>query len=354
MEREESKSLLQYINHMPTLLDYSFKKSEPFAISHKSFLEIILEKIKYYQNLFLSEGNNLKIIKQCLSAFNNNLLIILKEKMNKQQYYEKEITFKKSQLQHKLYDKNTKDNQCNNYNSKDNISYINDNSKLNDKIINYINEKKLLENLSFKAENEINKIESDIWVRVNIIIILRTLRFHHKANLEIITDQKNLRSDANRILKKQLKSCRKILLKDINQKIENDKKANKIKEEIEYYKKKIKMKKKYITSGNIIGEDSIDNSQSIIINDNDNDNKPINENIIKQQEIENKYFYNNKKKFKYNRNNIDKINFNTNNNNMNEFKETINEKKIRSFSNKINNRINSQKIKDNCNLYIII
>jgi hypothetical protein len=153
-------------------------------------------------------------------------------------------------------------------------------------------------------------------------------------------------------LKKQLKSCRNNLLKNINQKINNDKKVNRIKEEIEYYKKKIKMKDKY-TSENIIDEDSSDNSQSIIINDNDNDNKPKNENIIKEQVIEKKNFFSNKKKFKYNRNNVDKIDFNTNNNNnMNEFKETINKKIIRSFSNKIIKRINFQNIKDNCNLYI--
>ena len=351
MEKEESKSFNQYLNNIP-IIDYAFKRTESFVISHKSFLEIILEKIKKYQYFFLSEKINPKKTKQCLLAFKNNLLFMLKEKTNKQQYLEKEINIKKSKLQHKLYDKNTKNDQLNNYNGIDNMNYIKEQLKLKNNKINYLNEKKLLETLSFKAENEINKIESDIQIKINSILILRTFRFRQKASIEIIPDQKQLISKADQIMKKQLKNCRHDLLIGIKKKINTNLKANKIKEEIKSYKKKIQMKENYITSEDIINEDPSDRSNSLVINH----KKSSHENLIKEEDNENKNKISNNRIIRCSRNTVDHLNIDNNlninnNNDLNEFKEVINKKIIRSLSNKIK-RINFRHLKENYNLNI--
>ena len=56
-------------NDLKTNCSFSitFQKTESFLISHKSFLEIILEQIKYYQYIFLSEKKNIKKKKKYLN-----------------------------------------------------------------------------------------------------------------------------------------------------------------------------------------------------------------------------------------------------------------------------------------------
>lgn len=336
-------------------LNSIFSKRESFCISHKSFLEIILEQIKDYQYHFLSEKNNSKNIIQYLSTFKNNLSSILKEKTNKQKYLEKELNLKKYRIQHELYDKpHNKDkrvNQYNSYNSVDGITYIQENNyKLNKNKINYLNEKQLLENLSFKIENEISKIDFETQKKINLIINLRSQRFYQEEDLEIVTDQKKLKSKAAYIMKKNLKHCQHELLTSINEKIKNDLKANKIKEEIDNIKEQIKINEEYINSKDVIFEESNDYTRSIIINENiPNNGKNVNE---KDKEKPNKYKNKgNRKSLDSLHNFNDKLDINSKSMNIDEFNETINKKVIRSLSNKIN-RINLLNIKDNCKLNI--
>jgi len=350
-------------NDLKTNCSFSitFQKTESFLISHKSFLEIILEQIKYYQYIFLSEKKNIKKIKKYLNAMKKSLSSILKEQSNSQKFIEKEIKSKKTKLQNELYDKIiNKDIRKNHFNSIDGINYIQNNSdiKKNNKI-NYINEKRQLEILCFKAENEISKIEFEIQKKINLIIDLRTSRFNQEENLEILTDQKKYKSKAYRIMKKNLKNCQQDLLQIINKKIKNDIKANKIKEEIESLKKQIKNKEEYIDSDNIIYEDSSDCTRSILINDN-----LINENSTDEKEKEkinnlNKIINNKQIKNRYSLdiiNNIDNI-CNIKNKikyskmNFNDINEKLNTKVIRSLSNKIK-KINFKNLENNCKLNI--
>ena len=352
-------------NDLKTNCSFSitFQKTESFLISHKSFLEIILEQIKCYQYIFLSEKKNIKKIKKYLNAMKRSLSSILKEKLNSQKFIEKEIKSKKSKLQNELYDKIiNKDIRKNHFNSIDAINYIQKNRdiKTNNKI-NYINEKRQLEILCFKAENEISKIEFEIQKKINLIIDLRKSRFNQEENLEILTDQKKYKSKAYRIMKKNLKNCQQDLLQIINKKIKNDIKANKIKEEIESLKKQIKNKEEYIDSDNIIYEDSSDYTRSILINDNLINENRIDEKekekekiknlnkIINNKEIKNRYsldiinniddIYNIKNKIKYSKMNFNDIN------------EKLNTKVIRSLSNKIK-KINFKNLENNCKLNI--
>ena len=352
-------------NDLKTNCSFSitFQKTESFLISHKSFLEIILEQIKCYQYIFLSEKKNIKKIKKYLNAMKRSLSSILKEKLNSQKFIEKEIKSKKSKLQNELYDKIiNKDIRKNHFNSIDAINYIQKNRdiKTNNKI-NYINEKRQLEILCFKAENEISKIEFEIQKKINLIIDLRKSRFNQEENLEILTDQKKYKSKAYRIMKKNLKNCQQDLLQIINKKIKNDIKANKIKEEIESLKKQIKNKEEYIDSDNIIYEDSSDCTRSILINDNLINENRIDEKekekekiknlnkIINNKEIKNRYsldiinniddIYNIKNKIKYSKMNFNDIN------------EKLNTKVIRSLSNKIK-KINFKNLENNCKLNI--
>jgi hypothetical protein len=352
-------------NDLKTNCSFSitFQKTESFLISHKSFLEIILEQIKYYQYIFLSEKKNIKKIKKYLNAMKKSLSSILKEQSNSKKFIEKEIKSKKTKLQNELYDKIiNKDIRKNHFNSIDGINYIQNNSdiKKNNKI-NYINEKRQLEILCFKAENEISKIEFEIQKKINLIIDLRTSRFNQEENLEILTDQKKYKSKAYRIMKKNLKNCQQDLLQIINKKIKNDIKANKIKEEIESLKKQIKNKEEYIDSDNIIYEDSSDCTRSILINDNLINENRIDEKekekekiknlnkIINNKEIKNRYsldiinniddIYNIKNKIKYSKMNFNDIN------------EKLNTKVIRSLSNKIK-KINFKNLENNCKLNI--
>ena len=56
----------------PLLTDKK-KSSDSFLISHKSFLEIILNQIKASQNYSLSNCTNIKNLKQNLKNLNENL-----------------------------------------------------------------------------------------------------------------------------------------------------------------------------------------------------------------------------------------------------------------------------------------
>ena len=345
--------------------NFTFQKSESFLISHKSFLEVILEQIKSHQYNFLSEKKNLKKIKYYLNIMKQNLTSILKEQLNYEKFLEKKNNTQKSKIQNELYNqKINKDIIINPFNSVCGVDYIiqKENAvKSKNNKINYINEKQQLEILIFKAENEISKIEFEIQKKIKLIIYLRTERLIEEENLEIDATQKKLKSKALNIMKKKLKNSQKDLLKIINKKIKNDIKVNKIREEIELVKKQIKNQENYVDSENIIFEDSIDCKRSI-----DMDSSQENDIIIgKKQKIKNinKIINTNPNRVKSNnRCSVDVVNhiyginriknkIKDHNMNFDDINEKINTKVIRSLSNKIK-KINLKNIENNCNLNI--
>ena len=360
MEKKGDNNYCQYL----TLSDKIFERKESFLISHKSFLEMILEQIKQFQYLFISENNNhlfisennnhYQTVKRNLITFKNSLLSTLNEKKEKQKYLEGNINIKKSKLQKELFDETINKNNriiqftnCNNY----------DDFKLNENTINYSNEKELLQKLSFKTENEINSIEFKIQKLIQLIVKLRVSRFYQEENMEISADQNKLKIKATHIMKKNLSKNQKNLLRTINEKIKNDLKANKIKEAIEYRKNEIKTKEEheYISSEDGIFEGKNNHRRNTLLIDNPNNEKKN----IKEKDID-KNKNNRSQKNKENRNSLNNINnhniFNDNINDSNEniylkeFEGSIKQKIIRSLSNKMTNRISLKHIKDNCKL----
>lgn len=372
MERNKTNDLQNYIK-IKSHTKEELRKAESILISHKSFLEIILEQIKNYQTQFLSlnKYQKHKKIKDYLIKIKASLSSIYKEKINKQKFLENKISTKKTKLQNLLYDKkpkkDTKEIKYYHYNSIDNLNYYKDNNKItelnNIKQINYVSEKQQLEILIFQLTNEIEKIEFETQKKINIILNLRANRLNQEENLEIIAEQKNLKSKAGRVMKKNLKYFQQNLLEVINHKIKNDLKIKKKKEEIENIKQEINYKKNYIDSDNIIYEESSDYVKSIIIDSEiiNINNEPDNNNDINKQRKMNTN-NNNDKKNKGNRHSLgflsimnDKFvlinNINKCGMNLNGINEQINSKMIRSVSNKIK-RINLNKFKNNCKLNI--
>ena len=292
---ERWKSFDSQKNKIPNIyLSEIFQQSEPFLISQKSFLEIILEQIKNYQNFFLSKINNRKILKIYLNKMKSNLSSMLNEKIIYKNYLEKEINSKKAIIQNelnpKIIIKNYKKNR-NSYNSIYSINYNQKNKK--DKSIendiNFIKEKKQLENLCFKAENEIEKIVFEIQKKIDLIINLRNPLYFQEENLEIIADQKNLISNAGRIMKLNLKNCQKNLLNLTKKKLKSDLRIQKTIKEIYFIKEQIKNAQEYISSDEIIFEELSNYSKSIV-----RDNNLINSN--EKYEIEKHHIINCNKK----------------------------------------------------------
>ena len=373
MERNKTNDLQNYMK-IKAYTKRELKKEEPILISHKSFLEIMLEQVKNYQTQFFSLNKNKKNMKDYLMKIKTSLSSINKEKLNKLKFLENKISAKKLKIQNQIFDKkpkkDTKEKQHYHYNSVNNLNYSKENNNSNElnniKKINYVNEKQQLEILIFQLENEMEKIEFETQKKINLILNLRTYRLNQEENLEIIAEQKNLKSKAGRVLKKNLKNCQQNLLEAINQKIKNDLKTKKIKEEIENIKQEIKYKKEYIESDNIIFEESSDYVKSIVIDSeiiNINNEKEDNNNLDENKPNNtNKNNNNSGKKNKGNRHSVgflsilnDKFPLNNNKNkcsmNLNDINDQINSKMIRSMSNKIK-RINLNQFKNNCKLNI--
>ena len=334
-----------------------------YLIGQKSFLEIILDQIKNCQCHFLSEKMSLKKLKHYLTIMKNNFVFISREKINSKLFLEKIIKTKKLTIQKGLNEKEVKEPMENvqntQYNSIGSINYTRQSSKninkMNDKI-NYSNEKEQLENLNFKIENEIEKIEFEIHKKINLIINLKTYKLNQEENLELICENQNIKEKALHIMKKNLKKYQKELLNIINIKIKNDLEINKTKEQIEYFKDQIKFAKNYIDSENIIYEDSSDFSKSIIIeetkqhilDDNKNNDKNIKKDNKNNKNKENRHSLDITYNFDEN-SNINNIN--SNQINLNDINNEINQKVIRSLSNKIK-RMDFLNLNKNCNLNI--
>lgn len=338
MEAQTSKSLTNKV----------FNQALELLISHKSFLEIMLQQIKNYLNHFITKKQNLKNIKQYLISIKSNLSTILKDKINILIFFENEISPKKLKMQQQLYGKILKKNiekHLDNFKNINNMNYIQNNQiiKSNNKIINFINEKRQLENLSFYMENEIKKIEFEIEKKIDVIIKLKTLRLNQEEDLEIVAEQNSLKLIAERIIKKNLTIRQKKLLKTIKEKIKKDEKLKFIQEEIENIKQQIKNFEN-IDTDNIIFEESSAFEKSIIgenniIMHNNLDNKDKNKYNIYN------FCYNRERKenrhslgLDYNIN--DNFNINNNKDNskiyLNNINKQIKSKIIRSLSSKIN------------------
>ena len=347
----------------------SSKQKNPFFITRKSFLEIILKQIKTYQNNLLSNNeNNIKKTKKYLYEFKSFLSSILEEKIKYKKYLEKENLSKKEYIQKLKFSKINIYNiieKNNNYNSIDSINYNKKNNveKLTNHNINYIKEKKLLEDLCFKAENEIKKIESKILKNITLIIELRTSSILEEKDLEIINETPKNMLKAGNILKINLKKYQKDLLKLVEKRVQNNIKIKNITEEIEYYKEIIKRKEEYILSDNIILEESSDYSRSIIVDNNINRYNSMinihNSNEIKQIKIYdiNLNIKNNiPKKKEYQRHSVnlfckDNRKMNINNISVNKAEQNFNKKIIRSLSNEIK-KIDFKNFKDNFKLNV--
>ena len=347
----------------------SSKQKNPFFITRKSFLEIILKQIKTYQNNLLSNNeNNIKKTKKYLYEFKSFLSSILEEKIKYKKYLEKENLSKKEYIQKLKFSKINIYNiieKNNNYNSIDSINYNKKNNveKLTNHNINYIKEKKQLEDLCFKAENEIKKIESKILKNITLIIELRTSSILEEKDLEIINETPKNMLKAGNILKINLKKYQKDLLKLVEKRVQNNIKIKNITEEIEYYKEIIKRKEEYILSDNIILEESSDYSRSIIVDNNINRYNSMinihNSNEIKQIKIYdiNLNIKNNiPKKKEYQRHSVnlfckDNRKMNINNIGVNKAEQNFNKKIIRSLSNEIK-KIDFKNFKDNFKLNV--
>ena len=345
----------------------SFGQKNPFLISQKSFIEIILKQIKTYQNNFISDNNNnIKKTKKYLFQFKSFLSSILEEKIKYKKYLEKENLSKKEYIKKLKFSKINNYNiidKNNNYNCIDNINYYKKNNveKLINDNINYINEKKQLEDLSFIAENDIKKIESKILKNIALIIELRTSSILEEKDLEINNETPKNMIKAGNILKINLKKYQKDLLKLVEKRVQNNMKIKNMTEEIEYYKEIIKRKEEYILSDNIILEESSDYSRSIIVDNNINRyNSMININNSKEIKqikiydinlnIKNSIY----KKKEHQRHSVnlfckDKRKMNINNIGVNKTEQNFNKKIIRSLSNEIK-KIDFKNFKDNLKL----
>ena len=79
MERNKTNDLQNYIK-IKAYTKRELKKEEPILISHKSFLEIMLEQVKNYQTQFFSLNKNKKNMKDYLMKIKTSLSSINKEK----------------------------------------------------------------------------------------------------------------------------------------------------------------------------------------------------------------------------------------------------------------------------------
>ena len=230
---------------LKTITKYFFSTKEKNLLSHKLFIRNILEEIKTYQSYCLIKSQNAKEIKSVIIEIKNKLLSINKEKIIIKELLENEIISNISKLQNEIFGKSKQE--------KFNISNGNDN-------LTYLNEKKLLNDLSFKIENEIESIDFELMEKVNVILNLKIERLHQEKNLEIFTKKEALKLKAMQIMKKKLKYHQKNLEQSLLEIFENKLKINKIKKQIMHIKRKINNKKnriKHFTSNSFDGENAI-------------------------------------------------------------------------------------------------
>jgi len=266
-------------NTSKTYIKYLFSTSEKNLLSHKSFIRNILNEIKTYQSYCLIKSQNTKELKSLITEIKSKLLSINKEKIIIKELLESQIISNISKLQNEIFGYSKQE--------KNNISIRNDNLK-------YLNEKKQLDDLSFKLENEIERIDFEVLKEVNLILNLKFERLNQETNLEILTKREELKLKAIHIMKKNLNYHQKYLDQLLLEIFENKLKINKKKKQIEHMKRQINNKKNHIKH---FISNSFDGKNDVI---NKNENGIRNEFLIKFEDIK-KY---NKKIFRNLSNNI--------------------------------------------------
>ena len=307
------------------------KSSDSFLISHKSFLEIILNQIKSSQNYSLSNCTNMKNLKQNLKNLNENLKNLENGRKKTKEYMENKIKNKKIEIQNKLYNKSNDNNTTyNHYNSIDDIKYFKNNQE---KQIDYLNEISQLKLLSFKIENEINQIDFEFSRKLNMVLSLKIARLYQEEDLEINVETKKLKSQTTHLMKQNLKDLKQILISTIKTNLNNNMKQKKLQEkinELKIYLPKKKKHKQYLMTNNTITEEEKNNTTR------------------SYDSSDNEYF---KRKSLYKHSsNCDKgeiLDFD-----IDEIREKINNRVWRSLSNKIVKRKNVQFFNNNLNLNI--
>ena len=307
------------------------KSSDSFLISHKSFLEIILNQIKSSQNYSLSNCTNMKNLKQNLKNLNENLKNLENGRKKSKEYMENKIKNKKIEIQNKLYNKSNDNNTTyNHYTSIDDIKYFKNNQE---EQIDYLNEISQLKLLSFKIENEINQIDFEFSRKLNMVLSLKIARLYQEEDLEINVETKKLKSQTTHLMKQNLKDLKQILISTIKTNLNNNMKQKKLQEkinELKIYLPKKKKHKQYLMTNNTITEEEKNNTTR------------------SYDSSDNEYF---KRKSLYKHSsNCDKgeiLDFD-----IDEIREKINNRVWRSLSNKIVKRKNVQFFNNNLNLNI--
>ena len=248
-------------SEFPLLTDKK-KSSDSFLISHKSFLEIILNQIKASQNYSLSNCTNIKTLKQNLKNLNENLKNLENGRKKTKEYMENKIKNKKIEIQNKLYNKSNDNNTTtyNHYNSIDDIKYFKNNQE---EQIDYLNEIPQLKLLSFKLENEINQIDFEFSKKLNMVLNLKIARLYQEEDLEIPVETKKLKSQTTHLMKQNLKDLKQILISTIKTNLNNNMKQKKLQEKINELKLNLAKKKKhkqYLRTNNTITEEEKNNT----------------------------------------------------------------------------------------------
>jgi len=260
---------IQKLNKTSFHIKYSesplLKEKKPsansFLVSHKSFLEIILNQIKSSQNYSLSNYSNLKNLKQNLKNLNDNLKNLESERKKSKEYIENKIKNKKIEIQNKLYNKSNVNNTIfNHYNSIDDIKYFKNNQE---EQINYLNEIHQLKILKFKIENEIEQIDFEFSKKLNTVLGLKIARLYQEEDLEIFAETKNLKSHTTHLMKQNLKDLKQSLVSTLKTNLDNNIKQKKLQEKINELKLNLAKKKKYkqyLLTNNTITEEEKNNT----------------------------------------------------------------------------------------------
>lgn len=251
-------------NTSKTYIKYLFSTSEKNLLSHKSFIKNILNEIKTYQSYCLIKSQNTKELKSLITEIKSKLLSINKEKIIIKELLESQIISNISKLQNEIFGYSKQE--------KNNISIRNDNLK-------YLNEKKQLDDLSFKLENEIERIDFEVLKEVNLILNLKFERLNQETILEILTKREELKLKAIHIMKKNLNYHQKYLDQLLHEIFENKLKINKKKKQIEHMKRQLNNKKNHIKH---FISNSFDGKNDVI---NKNENEIRNEFLLKFEDI---------------------------------------------------------------------
>ena len=251
-------------NTSKTYIKYLFSTSEKNLLSHKSFIRNILNEIKTYQSYCLIKSQNTKELKSLITEIKSKLLSINKEKIIIKELLESQIISNISKLQNEIFGYSKQE--------KNNISIRNDNLK-------YLNEKKQLDDLSFKLENEIERIDFEVLKEVNLILNLKFERLNQETILEILTKREELKLKAIHIMKKNLNYHQKYLDQLLLEIFENKLKINKKKKQIEHMKRQLNNKKNHIKH---FISNSFDGKNDVI---NKNENEIRNEFLLKFEDI---------------------------------------------------------------------